>query len=123
MRSCQRKTDGTWTRGGSLPLKRNELANLPLPQDREIVSTVAGGIHYYDWGYAGNSDRIPESCVVPHPLAERVIGLATRTGRCFWRSKPEADDLAPLAWDEGGAWRFGLEVQRGSKGGWSVNGF
>ncbi len=38
--------------------------------------------------------------------------LVARTGRCFLRPLNEADNLLPLAWDEGGPWNFLLELHR-----------
>jgi len=41
-----------------------------------------------------------------------LMPLVVRTGRCFWRPLNEADNLLPLAWDEGGPWNFLLELHR-----------
>ena len=75
--------DGTWKTLVSLYLKREQIAKLPSAEDREILSMLAGAVPSYGWGYAGISDRIPEYCLVPHPLAEKVIAMAARAGRCF----------------------------------------
>src|SRR5258708_38396904 len=41
-----------------------------------------------------------------------LMPLVVRTGRCFLRPLNEADNLLPLAWDEGGPWNFLLELHR-----------
>jgi superfamily II DNA or RNA helicase len=119
--SRDRKADGGYTRVIPLSLKRSRIAQLPQPEDREIVSALAGGVRHYGWGYSHDSDQIPESCLVKHPLAGLIMPLAARSGRCYLRNSSEADDLVSLTWDEGGPWEFALEMRRGRRG-WAVAG-
>ena len=114
--------DGTWKTPVSLNLKREQIAKLPSADDREILSVLAGAIPYFEWGFAGVSDRIPEFCLVPHPLAEKVISLIARAGRCGIQLSHRTDALTPLAWDEGEPWRFAMELRRHSKSGWEISG-
>ena len=114
--------DGTWKPSFSLKLKREQIAKLPFADDREILSVLAGAVPYFDWGYAGISDRIPEYCLVPHPLAEKIIPIAARAGRCRLQPRLRTDAMTPLAWDEGEPWRFGMELRRHSKSGWEISG-
>jgi hypothetical protein len=114
--------DGTWKTPVSLNLKREQIARLPSADDREILSVLAGAIPYFEWGFAGVSDRIPEFCLVPHPLAEKVISLIARAGRCRIQLSHRTDALTPLAWDEGEPWRFAMELRRHSKSGWEISG-
>ncbi len=122
LESCDLKADGGWTRHRSLTLKRSQIAQLPLPADREILSALAGGRQYYGWGDSDGYEMLPGSCSVTHPLAAMVVPLLARTGRCYLRSRQETDDWTPLAWDEGGPWHFGLEIRRRDQGGWTVAG-
>ena len=115
--------DGKWKPLVPLPLKREQIAQLPSAEDREILSMLAGVVPYYTWGYTGATDRIPESFLVPQALAEEVIASATRAGRCFLQPTLRTDAQTPLAWDEGGPWNFGMEVRRDPSGGWEVAGF
>jgi superfamily II DNA or RNA helicase len=119
--SRDRKADGSYTRAVPLALKRSRIAQLPLPEDREIVSALAGGVQQYGWGYSRDSDQVPDSCLVTHPLAGLIMPLAARSGRCYLRNSREPDDLMPLTWDEGDPWEFALEMRRGRKG-WAVAG-
>jgi superfamily II DNA or RNA helicase len=116
------KLDGSWTRPTTLNLKREQIAQLPLAEDRELLSALAGGVSYHKWGYTGFYEPLSMSCLVPHSLAAIVLPLAARTGRGYLRLARNSEGLAPLAWDEGGCWQFGLEVRRGDRGGWAVAG-
>jgi hypothetical protein len=106
----------------ALRLNRDQIPQLPSVEDREILSVMAGAIPYYDWSYAGTGDRIPESCLVPPALAEKVIAMAARAGRCCLQLDKRMENLSSLTWDEGGAWHFGVEMRHHSKGGWEVAG-
>jgi hypothetical protein len=116
-----RKPDGGCTRVAPLALTRNRIAQLPLPEDREILSAVAGGVQYSGWGYSHDNGQAPESYLVEHPLAGVIMPMAARTGRCYSRNGYEPDALIPLGWDESGLWEFGIEMRRGRKG-WALAG-
>ena len=122
--SRDRKLNGSWARSKTLSLRRSQIAQLPLAEDREILSAVAGSIQYYGWGDSALTYQIPASCMVPHPLAGIVMPLIARTGRCYLRMSEGMNmgDMGPLAWDEGGPWQFRVEVRRSSSGGWGVSG-
>ena len=109
------KLDGSWTRPTTLNLKREQIAQLPLAEDRELLSALAGGVSYHKWGYTGFHEPLSMSCLVPHPLAAVVLPLAARTGRGYSRLARNSEGLAPLAWDEGGHWQFGLEIRRSTR--------
>jgi len=119
--SHDRKADGGWSRHTPLKLKHSQVAQLPLPEDREILAALAGAKQYYEWSYSQSYVEFPASCLVAHPLAATVMQLAARTGRCYLRGSPGAEALTPLAWDEGGPWQFGLEMRRGTTK-WAVIG-
>ena len=117
------KADGSWSRHGALSLKRGQVAQLPLAEDREILAALAGVKQYYGpWGYVDSYETLPASSQVVHPLSAMVMPLALRTGRCYLQSGTTPDGLTPLAWDGGGPWQFGLEMRRGAKGKWAVAG-
>jgi len=120
--SHDRKMDGTFNRVTPLSVRTHEAAQLPVMADREILSALAGGSQYYGWGYTATTLQIPASCQVAYPLAGKLMPLAARTGRCYLRKGKDQDDLTPLAWDEGGAWEFGLEMRRSGGQAWEVAG-
>src|SRR5947209_611764 len=116
-----RKMDGGWTRQSALSLKRTQIPQLPVAEDREILSTLAGGRVYLTYSY-GDYDTIPPACRVMHPLAGMLMPKVVATGRCYLRMSSRPDDLMQLAWDDSGAWEFGLEMSRGNKNNWCVAG-
>ncbi len=120
--SHDRKMDGTFNRITPLSVRTHEAAQLPVMEDREILSALAGGSQYYGWGYTATTLQIPASCQVAYPLAGKLMPLAARTGRCYLRKGKDQDDLTPLVWDEGGAWEFGLEMRRSGTETWEVAG-
>jgi superfamily II DNA or RNA helicase len=112
-----RKASGDFGRIASLSLQRSQIPSLPLPEDREILSAMAGGTEYSFYGGYSDSHygQIPGSSVIRHPLAGTLIPLVVRTGRCYLCKSTTSDDLMPLAWDEGGPWRFEMELRMGGK--------
>jgi hypothetical protein len=84
-----RKADGSYTRAIPLALKRNRIAQLPLPEDREIISALAGGVQHDSWGYSRDSDQVPDSCLVTHPLARLIVPLKIRDSNgCLIYGRP-----------------------------------
>jgi hypothetical protein len=118
-----RKVDGNWTRNNTLNLKHHQIADLPLLEDREILSALSGTRQHYSWSYSDSYETIPACCAVKHPLASMVMPLIVRTGRCYLRldNRPP-EDYGPLTWDEGGPWRFALQMRRREHAGWIVEG-
>ncbi|MBV8845042.1 MAG: DEAD/DEAH box helicase [Bryobacterales bacterium] len=116
------KGDGNFTRPKSLTLRRNQLAQLPQ-EDQQVLSYIAGGLQYWGWGSVVDA-QLQSSYAIPHPLTATVMPLAAATGRCFLRmSATEWDNLKTLAWDDGGAWRFAMELTQSDKGRWAAIGF
>ena len=109
-----------YNRAKALNPRRSQINGMP-DADREILAAIAGGVQYFGWGYAGDSDQISSSRLLDHPLAAVVIPLVARSGRFFLRNSNDWNDLKPLRWDEG-VWRFELGVRRVDKKGWAVTG-
>jgi hypothetical protein len=122
LESRDRKADGSWSRLSAVNLKQSQAGQFPLREDREILVALAGASHYYGWSYSESYQEFPSSCLVAHPLAATAMRLASRAGRCYVRSNTGSEVLTPLAWDEGAAWQFGLEMRRSAKRGWEVVG-
>jgi hypothetical protein len=120
--SHDRKADGTWNRITPIAVRAHQVAQVPAPEDREILSLLSGGTQYYGWGYTAATQELPASCQVAHPLSSKVMPLVARSGRCYLRKSREPDDLVPLAWDDGGTWELGLEMRRKGDQAWEVVG-
>lgn len=121
-----RKANGEWTRLTGLGLKLDELARLPLAEDREIVSFLAGNIRdnyyaYYGYGLPGHVNA-PLTYRLLYPLSVQIMSRAARTGRCCLRKIMDSNDLSPLAWDDGGPWAFRLQMRRREPQGWEIRG-
>jgi superfamily II DNA or RNA helicase len=111
-----------FNRAKALSPRRSVIPKLP-EADREILAAIAGGVQYYGWGYSGDGDQISSSRMLDHPLAQIVIPLAARTGRCFLRSGSDWADLTPVRWDDSGPWSFAAELCRSKKKAWAVAGY
>ncbi len=113
LQSRNRNANGSFSRPKVLSMSQGQIAQLPLSEDREILSALPGGQSYgYGYGYARTYLPIPESPLLSPALASMLMPLVARTGRCFLRPLNEPDNLLPLAWDEGGPWNFVLELHR-----------
>ncbi len=113
LQSRNRNANGSFSRPKILSMRQAQIAQLPLSEDREILSSLPGGQSYsYSYGYAGTYLPIPEFPLLSPALAGMLMPLVARTGRCFLRPLNEPDNLLPLAWDEGGPWNFLLEMRR-----------
>lgn len=125
LQSRERKANGDWARPKTLAINRSEIAQLPLADDRDILSALTGGQEYGyvdRYGYLDLYSRVPESCVLSATMAAMLMPMLARTGRCYLRLQNEADGVTPITWDEGGRWNFELVVHRGETGEWTVAG-
>ena len=106
----ERKMDGEWGKPRTQRLSRLQIPTLLDPADRQILALLAGATEHYVGGYspnayygtAGYGDSIPFRYQLLSPLAEVLVPMMCRTGRCRLRVSPEQEE--PLAWDAGGAW-------------------
>jgi superfamily II DNA or RNA helicase len=114
LQSRNRNAKGGFSRPKVLSMSQGQIAQLPLPEDRQILSALPGDLanYRYSYGYSRTYERVPESAVLSPALASMLMPLVVRTGRCFLRPLEEPDNLLPLAWDEGDPWSFVLELQR-----------
>lgn len=128
--SRDRKKDGSYGRPSAAKIQRDQIALLPVEEDREILSAIAGSSEYFAFGgYSGGyPGQVGASRLIAYPLAATLLPRVARTGRCYVRPSFTSEDLTQIAWDEGGAWRFELELRagsaekRGEKPGWLVAG-
>jgi superfamily II DNA or RNA helicase len=121
LNSRDRKIDGGWG-GATVPtLQRSQIPHLPDAADREILGALGGGVEHYGWGGGYTTGALPRSMEVRPPLADRVVPQIVATGRCYLDAIP-ASGSEPLAWDDGGAWEFALEMRQRERTGWQVAG-
>lgn len=122
LESRDRKKDGSWTRPKPLAMKRSQIQRLPITEDQQVLSMVAG-TQTYASGYLDPYERLPELSMLPPALSAMLMPLMVRTGRCYLRPQNEPEALLPLAWDDGEAWSFGLELGKAEDGQCALTGF
>jgi superfamily II DNA or RNA helicase len=104
-----RKQNGEWSRLKTQNFTGTSLNRLPDGDDRRLIALLLGARepgNYYQGYYAGGH-RFQLSAT----LAMTLLPMLCSTGRCMLRMFPDGE-LAPLAWDDSGAWEFWLEVRR-----------
>jgi superfamily II DNA or RNA helicase len=121
LESRDRKKDGSWTRPKPLAMKRSQIQRLPATEDQQVLSALAGT--RYAYGYLDPYERLPELSTLLPALSAVLMPLIVRTGRCYLRPQNEPEALLPLAWDDGEAWSFGLELGKAEDGQCALTGF
>jgi hypothetical protein len=116
----RRKRDGSWGTQLSRPyLSRDQVTTLPDPDDRKILSLLAGGTYnglWQQWNMPSASSPIPVPCEIPPATADLLIPLLCATGRFFLRPGPELTLGEPLAWNGDEPWEICLEVLEEKRG-------
>jgi len=121
LESRDRKKDASWTRPKPLAMKRSQIQRLPVTEDQKVLSMLAG-TQTYAYGYLDPYERLPELSMLPPALSAMLMPLIVRTGRCYLRPQNEPEALL-LAWDDGEAWSFGLELGKAEDGQCALTGF
>ena len=103
-----RNINGSWTRPWAAGIDRRQIPKLPLPEDREIVSVLAGTDPF---GYR-QFERLSDSLMMPSPLAAMLVPMMARTGRCSLLFQRGDEPAPPLILDESDPWNFELEIRR-----------
>ena len=104
-----------------MAIKRAQIAQIPDPTDREIISMVAGSIGHYGFGYVDSYTRLPDSFQLDQILARKMMPLLAGTGRLRLRLDHQ-DQGSPLAWDDTGPWNFALELRASQVGSYELDG-
>jgi hypothetical protein len=121
--SRDRRADGAWVRHGTPRLKRDQIEQIPAPEDREMLSFLVGASQYWGPYYGGAYETLPDSYALRHPLAEKIMRAAAQCERLYLTSATPGEFIGPLQWDEsGGPWQFALEIRRSPKRRWSLHG-
>lgn len=122
LQSRQRKKNGEWGRPKPAPVGSNDLGSLPDGTDRQIVPLLLGASDPHTTGYMSQFARA--SFRLAAPLVERALPLIAQSGRAFLRVQPPpGEQLVQLAWDDGPAWTFRLEILHASGDeGFSIDG-
>jgi superfamily II DNA or RNA helicase len=123
LRSATRKADGTLSSTTALTITRGQVEQMPLTEDREMLSALSGAAEqYYSYYDGAVNERIHSTCALSPVLVELILPKASRSGRLFAQSAGPGYPIDPIVWDEGEAWQFALEVKPEVGGGWKVAG-
>lgn len=98
---------GGWKKPQLLRMRRGQMVELPLPEDREIVAQLAGTLPaYYSELY-----EVPNQLRLAQPLAQMLMPRILATGRCYLLDNLNEITSAPLRWDDGPAWELVAELR------------
>jgi superfamily II DNA or RNA helicase len=95
---------------------------LENPLDRELLSWMIGNHaedqypSYYGYGYMSQSQFC--RCELAPATYLKLLPRLCESDRFGWspeRDSPDAEELAPLVWDDGPPWRFKLQFDRASQ--------
>jgi len=120
-----RKRDGSEGKLKQLRITRQETGLLPDPDDRKILSLLAGatsGGLMSHWYSPLGSYPAPTHCELPAASAEVLLPMLCATGRCRLMLAPETFSPFPLTWAGGQAWELWLEVREGADGACRIDG-
>ncbi|HEY6329963.1 MAG TPA: SNF2-related protein [Blastocatellia bacterium] len=104
------KGNGEWGKPKGYATREVRLTTLTDKADREILGMLSGAREsYYGFYYR---EEVPSQYRLVSPLAEKMLPMICRTGRCFIRLPGSTNELRPLNWDNRGAWAFWVELTR-----------
>jgi superfamily II DNA or RNA helicase len=113
----ERKQNGDWAKPKFQAISQDEAEQIRTEPDASIVSLLFGAQkqspygYSYGYGYASGGVRFVLSAV----QRGAVLPLLGRSGRLFARFGPVKQEIVPIAWDEGPAWQF--RIQMGNENG------
>lgn len=102
-----RHKSGEWGQPRQFRLTRAQWLASPELVDREIAQMLLGAQPEFGHHAPGSSTR---RFVLAAPSFETTLKRMCESGRCFVRATPRAEDVTPLAWDEGAPWELRLAV-------------
>lgn len=123
---CQqeRKKGGKWNKPRVLVIESTTLEAQANEVDREILGMLLGAAlgtavnpntsQYFDRKHDANF-------TLPHSLQEKVMRTICAAGNCTL--KVSEDIELPLRWDDEGAWKFELSLERQSNNGFELAGY
>jgi len=111
MQSMQKS--GEWGVPRQFRLTRPQWLASPELVDREIAHLLLGAQPEFGHHLPGSSTR---RFILSAAAIETTLKRMCDSARCLVRPSPRADDLVPLAWDEGDPWDLRLAVIAAAEG-------
>jgi len=116
------KLNGEMGKPKDLSLRLGDLASVPDAEDREILAQLAGGRVNYGYMATPSYEALPNRVQLPGALALILAPRMARTGRLRLHAGPPEEIGAALAWDDGAAWQFVLELRADGAERWRLEG-
>src|SRR5262249_46454648 len=108
----ERNKKGEWGKIKKGRIQHTQIAKLKEPEDREILSLLAGGRETYWHSYSYGGWDLPNPFVLSNTLQPLLLPLMCATGRCVFRPENKDEDFKRLEWDEATTWQYWLVVKR-----------
>jgi hypothetical protein len=106
---CREKgLNGEWKKPKALKASEDLLERLPDPADQQILSLLVGASGDLYGAYFGATHS--RFCI-RHPLEQMLMPLICRTGRCRLKYSPQLLGERAIAWDDGEAWQFWVQIR------------
>ncbi len=105
----ERKMNGDWGKPKSYGISPRLVPQLPDPMDREILTLLQGARNEWDSGHSYGYGSSPCRYRLSQLLQQTILPKICERKRCFLRLAPQTLEAAPLEWDDGPAWEFGLQ--------------
>ncbi|HEY6805301.1 MAG TPA: SNF2-related protein [Pyrinomonadaceae bacterium] len=107
------KRDGQWGKIKSLRMEMSQLAKLPEPEDRRLLSILSGS---REGMWSSFSYELPSRFIVSTALQPFLLSSMCATGRCVLRPTERKSEFRKIEWDDDTVWNFYLVVARDDEG-------
>ena len=110
------KKNGDWGKIKAGQMQHSQIAKLPDPEDRRLLSILSGSRESYWAGNLYGSYELPNRFVVSNTLQHFLLPLMIATGRCVLRPSERNAEFKAIEWDDTTVWQFCLIVVRVESG-------
>jgi superfamily II DNA or RNA helicase len=107
------KRDGEWGKVKPARMEMNQLAKLPDPTDRRLLSILSGSREGY---WSSFSSELPSRFIVSTALQPFLVSTMCATGRCVLRPSERKGTFEKVEWDDSTVWQFVLVVAKDDEG-------
>lgn len=114
----EQKNNGEYSIVESLAMSYGDIAKLPSPEDRKILTSLFGAREYFS--YVGR-EQLQSSLLISPLLVRSVLPQIIATGRCLLKQDGKIIASEELHWDpEPAPWDFLVKMERDEAEGWNL---